>query len=175
MGDRLVVSIRHKGKFFAGAYLHWAAPDEDVFDEILTKYLEEEACFHDEGTVRTKALAVSCLQKAIDEYNSHAENCKAGVVTNWWISDSTGADVEKLYESEESKKFLEENNFIKEGTNHNAYITVDEHIWWEWNSWAEGLLDNDYDDRTLTEMSKDFEENFESLRKWEKEFLYGKS
>lgn len=171
MGDRLVVSIRHEGKFFAGAYLHWAASDEDVFDEILTKYLEE-ACFHDEGTVRTKALAVSCLQKAIDEYNSDAENCKAGVVTNWWISD---ADTKKLYESEESKKFLEENDFIKEGTNHNAYITVDEHIWWEWNNWAEGVLDNDYDDRTLTEMSKDFEENYKSLREWEKEFLYGKS
>lgn len=166
MGDRLVVSIRHNGEFFAGAYLHWAASDEDKFDEILTKYLEEEACFHDEDTVRTKALAVSCLQKAINEYNKNEE---AGIVTHWVISNTP--DRQKLYVSEESEKFLQENTFIKEGKNHNAYITVDEHIWFDWEGWAEGIIDCDYDERELSVLREEWKKNRDSLYEWQEEYL----
>lgn len=173
MGDRLVISIRHQGEFFAGAYMHWAASDWEVVDEILTKHLDN-ACFHDADTVRTKKLAVEILQKTLDEYNNSVEAidaglkvCKAGLVKDWII----GLENRKPYESEETVKFLQENDFIGEGTDHNAYITIDEHIWFDWNGWAEDVLDVDFDHRDINIIREEMVKKADALREWEEQWI----
>lgn len=153
MGDRLVIQVRKNKKFLAALYSHWAASDGDLlFDRLWEKVekIDNKADFED-----LQICTVRAIYNTLAEYNSIFVT--PGILIRSDIMD-------KPYISKESKIFLSNHSEFPESTNHNAFITVDEKIWYLWDSIAESTYDIDIGGECFIDYSAEIMERLEIWR-----------
>ena len=143
MGNRLVQTISHKGKFLAASYNHWSADDWEVFENKLDDAIVEFDLFKDENA--TPLNAVKVLKTAVDRsiYNTDEIDSHNGCgLENWDIGYVFNG---KEYISNDQKVFIALHPEIKLATDRSlGLITVDKKIADYWESFSEALNNFDF-------------------------------